>query len=325
LSAFCCISSGSAQAQQGKPAGGFSGFVSVILGVGEVKSQFNTDSDNRVTTSLSSSGESTTVFLPMVPFELAYMKSDWNTQFYVGIPAENLREGNFFQAEVGARYWLADNTRLTAALLAPPFIPRETWSDPFLLNERRRDTDIDALGFKLRADNIAGSQWGLRYEYLNWDIEKERSGVSQGLTPRQLKLLKRDADFHRVTATYALQMADSWWLRPALRYTYSDAEGDSNSYHALRPELGIAHLGADYDFSVNLSYRSRWFDEDNPVFGKARDDARYNATASFGYKQPFGLENVRFEILASFAYVDSDISFYDSRFFFFGSGFTYAF
>ena len=54
------------------------------------------------------------------------MKGDWNTQFYGGIPFENLREGNFFQAELGVRYWLADNTRLNAAFLAPPFLPDET-------------------------------------------------------------------------------------------------------------------------------------------------------------------------------------------------------
>jgi hypothetical protein len=317
--------SSSAQAQQGKPDGGFSGFVSVLLGVAEVESQFQTDDDNRINTSLSSSGESSTVFAPAVPFELAYMVSDWNTQFYAGIPVENLREGAFFQWEAGARYWLADNTRLSASLVAPNLIVDETWSDPFLLNAPRSKTDIDSLGFKVRADNIAGSHWGLRYEFQNKEIDNEQSGQSLALSQSQLRLLERDANLHRVTATYAWPLGDGWWLRPALRYELADADGDSNSYNALRPEVGFFYGTPSYDLSIDLSYESRWFDKDNPIFGKARDDSTYRVTAAFGYKQPFGWEHFRFDVIGSFAYGDSDIDFYDNQLFYVGSGLTYTF
>ncbi len=314
-----------AWSQQRRPADGFSGFVSAIFGVAEAESQFNTDSDNKVTNSLSSNGKSTTQFVPFVPFELAYMKSDWNLQFYAGIPVENLREGNLFQAEAGLRYWLPDNTRITAAVVAPPFLPEETWSDPFLVGAPRNDTDIDAIGIKLRADEISGSPWGLRYEFTQWDIDNEQSGASLGLTPAQLNSLRRDADFHRFTATYALPLSDGLWLRPALRYTFSDAEGDSNSYHGLRPEIGIAKFTSDYDFSLNFVYRHRWFDESNPVFGEKRDDDLYRAMAAFGLRQPFGLQNVRLEFFASASYVNSEITFYDSEILFVGTGLTYSF
>jgi hypothetical protein len=314
-----------AHAQQGRPQEGFSGFVSVLGGVAEVESQFQTDDDNRVTTSLTSSGESSTLFAPAVPFEVAYMVSDWNTQFFAGIPVENLREGAFFQWEAGARYWLSDNTRLTASILPPSFILDETWSDPFLVNSPRSKTDIDSIGFKLRADNIAGTRWGLRYEFLNKEIDNEQSGQSLALTPNQLKLLERDANQHRFTATYAHALGEGWWLRPALRYEFSDADGDSNSYNGLRPELGIFYGAARFDMSLNLSYEARWFDEDNPIFGKARDDSLYRATLAFGYKQPFGWENFRFDVIGTAAYGDSDISFYDSKVFYVGSGLTYTF
>lgn len=314
-----------AHAQQGRPQEGFSGFVSVLVGVAEVESQFQTDDDNRVTTSLSSSGESSTLFAPAVPFEVAYMLSDWSTQFYAGIPAENLREGSFFQWEAGARYWLSDNTRLTASLLPPSFILDETWSDPFLLNSPRSKTDIDSIGFKLRADDIAGTRWGLRYEFLNKEIDKEQSGQSLALSPSQLQLLERDANLHRFTATFAHPLGDGWWLRPALRYEFADADGDSNSYNGLRPELGFFYGAARYDMSLNLAYEARWFDEDNPIFGKARDDSIYRATLAFGYKQPFGWESFRFDVIGSAAYGDSDISFYDTRAFYIGSGLTYTF
>jgi hypothetical protein len=314
-----------AQAQVSKPKDGFSGFVTVLAGVGSVESQFQTDSDNRVNSSLNSSGDRNTFFAPAFPFELAFMVSDWDTQFFAGIPFENLREGNFFQSEIGARHWFADNTRFAASILLPSFIANETWSDPFLLNAPRQETDLDTLGFKLRADNIAGSAWGLRYEYRNSEVYNEQSGQSQGLTSAQLQLLRRDADRHRLTVTYTMPLTDGWVLRPALRYILADAEGDSNSFNAIQPEVGILYDSDSFSFSADLLFETRWFDEDNPLFGKARDDSIYRATLAFGYKQPFGWENIRFEIIGSASYSDSDIDFYDSKGFFLGSGFTYAF
>jgi hypothetical protein len=323
--ACLCSIAGVAQAQEARPSEGFSGFVSALVGVAEVESQFQTDDDNRVTTSLFSSGDSATVPAFAVPFELAYMVTDWNTQFFVGIPGENLREGSFFQWEIGARYWLQDNTRLALSFLPPSLASAETWSDPFLVKSPRQKTDIDSLGFKLRADNIAGSRFGLRYEYLNREIDNEQSGQSLMLTPAQLQLLDRDTTFHRFTVTYAHPLGDGWWLRPALRYVFADAEGDSNSFNAIRPEIGVFYGAETFDFSANFVYEAQWFDEDNPIFSKARDDSLYRATVAYGYKEPFGWENFRFEVIGSAALSDSDISFYDTKAFLLLSGLTYSF
>jgi hypothetical protein len=141
--ACLCSIAGVAQAQEARPSEGFSGFVSALVGVAEVESQFQTDDDNRVTTSLFSSGDSATVPAFAVPFELAYMVTDWNTQFFVGIPGENLREGSFFQWEIGARYWLQDNTRLALSFLPPSLLPLKpgrtrSWS----IRPGRRRTSI---------------------------------------------------------------------------------------------------------------------------------------------------------------------------------------
>ena len=316
---------GSAKAQERKPPDGFSGFVTFLAGAAEVESQFQTDSGNRVNNSLASSGESTTFIVPMVLFDIGYMVADWQAQFFVGIPSDNVREGEFFHLEVGVRHWLSDNTKLTASIVPAVLIPDETWSDPFLLGSPRQETDIDAKGIKLRADNIAGSMWGVRYEFLNWDIDNERSGQSLPLTPGQRQLLARDADYHRLTATYTVSLGDSWFVRPALRYVYADADGDSNSYNAIRPEIGVLYDNPAYDFSVNAQVEKRWFDEDNPIYGKARDDTLYKATVAYGYKKPLGWEQMRLEFLATAAYGDSDIDFYDSKFLYLGSGLTYFF
>lgn len=322
---------GSAHGQYAMPEDGLSGFVTVMPGVASIESQFQTDDDNRVTTDLSNSGDSTTEVVPLILGEARYTVTDWRLQVYAGLPIENVREGNFLQAEIGGRYWLGDGTRLSAAFLPQPLVRDETWSEPFVTNAPRQKTDFDVWGIRLRADQIAGSMFGLRYEYGKADIDEEQSGqflASQPgglLTQGDVESLRRDADFHRVTATYSYRLSERWWLRPALRYSFSDADGESNGFDGIRPELGILYVSNDFDSSLNLLYEHRWFDKSNPVFGRKRDDDSYRAIFAFGYKRPFDWEDFRWEIFAVYSRQDSDVEFYDSEAMVLGTGLTYQF
>ncbi len=323
---------GQARAQSpGPPETGFSGFVSLLGGYVNVKSQFNTDGENRETSSLNSSGQTVDNFVFAPLFELAYAVSDWRTQFYAGLPAENLREGLFFQTEVGVRHWLADGTRLTAAFLPWPVIAQKTWQDPFVVDEGRKRTDIDAFGFKLVADQIARTRFGLRYQFIRRTIDREdsgqflRDGPDATLTGGDVRNLRRDADAHQVTGSYLHPLAPGLFLRPAVRYTYADASGGSNSYQAVRPEAGVLYRAPQFDISLNLSYQRSWFNKDNPIYGEKRDSNDYSAVFLFGYLRPFGLEHWRADFTSAVGYSDSEINFYDSRLLFVGAGATYTF
>ncbi|MDZ3838916.1 MAG: DUF2860 family protein, partial [Rhodospirillales bacterium] len=193
----------------GPPEDGFSGFVTLLTGYVSVKSQFSTDGENRETSSLNSSGQTVDSVVVAPLFEVAYAVADWRTQVYLGLPIENIREGTFFQQEVGVRHWLTDGTRLTAAFLPWPVIAQKTWQDPFVVDEGRRRTDVDALGVKLDAERIAGSNFGLRYRFVHRSIDDEDSGEFLGglpgstLTDGDIRDLRRDADTHEGTLSYA--------------------------------------------------------------------------------------------------------------------------
>lgn len=315
----------------GPPADGFSGFVTLLTGYVSVKSQFSTDGENRETSSLNSSGQTVDSFVVAPLFEVAYAVGDWRTQVYAGLPVENIREGTFFQQEVGVRHWLSDGTRLTAAFLPWPVIAQKTWQDPFVVDEGRKRTDVDALGVKLEAERIAGSNFGLRYRFVHRDIDDEDSGEflsglpGSALTDGDVRNLRRDADTHQGTLSYAYALGRGLLLRPALRYTYADADGGAHSFQGVRPEVGALFRTRSYDASLNLSYERSWFNEDNPIYGEKRDSSDYGAVLLFGYREPFGMRGVRAELIGAVNFADSEINFYDTRVMFVGAGATYTF
>lgn len=322
-----------AQAQSVRPPteSGFSGFLTILGGYANIKSQFSTDGENRETSSLNSSGQTVDTYVVAPLFDLAYAVSDWRTQFYVGLPAENIREGTFFQSEVGVRHWLADGTRLTAALLPWPVIASRTWQDPFVVDEGRKRTDVGAYGLKLEANQILGSRYGLRYQFVRREIDQEdsgqflRDGPDPALTGGDVDNLRRNASTHQGTASYLYPMTRSLFLRPALRYSYSDASGGANSFQGLRPEIGAFYRTPEFDTSINLSYQRTWYNKDNPIYDEKRDSNDYSVVALFGYMSPFGLERWRADAVAAVSYSDSEINFYDSRVLFVGLGATYTF
>lgn len=320
-----------AQSLLAPPETGFSGFLTVLGGYASVKSQFNTDGENRETSSLNSSGQTVNSFVVAPLFELAYAVSDWRTQFYVGLPIENIREGTFFQQEVGVRHWLADGTRLAAAILPMPVIAQRTWQDPFVTDEGRKRTDIDSIGVKLDAERILQSNFGFRYQFVRRTIDKEdsgqflRDGPDATLTSSDVRNLRRNADIHQATVSYTYSVNRSLFLRPALRYSYADANGGSNSFQAVRPEAGVFYRMDNFDTSLSLIYQHSWFNQDNPIYDEKRDSNDYSAVFLLGYKQPFGIKSLRTDFISAVAYSDSEINFYDTRLLFVGVGATYTF
>ena len=320
-----------AGAQQRAPtASGISGFLTVMPGYVSSESQFNTDGENRRTNNLDNSGNSVSEFVPILLGEVRYSFADIRTQPYLGVPIENIREGTFFP-ELGVRHWLPDGTRLSAALYWQPFLPPKTWEDPFVVGERRKRTDADSYGFKLGADNLLGSGFGLRYEFARNDVDDEDSGQflagqpGSTLTGGDLDNLERDADYHRVTPSYRFAITDRWALIPAFRYTLGDADGGSNSFGAYRPEIGLVYDDERLLVSLNLLYEHFDYGKDNPIFGEERDEDAVSAVLNAVYRQPFGLAGVSLNTLALATDGDSDITFYDNRAALVGLGATYSF
>jgi hypothetical protein len=297
---FCFFNFIPACAQQPLPReSGFSGYIELLGAYISTNSQLNTDRKNKQTGSLDQSGTRAGRVRPFPLGLVSYTFADIRTQLYIGILPENIAEGQIL-FETGVRHDLTDGTSLRAAVLPISPIERETWEDPFVVDQDRDRTDISSWGFKLVADNIAGSGFNLRGGFIRQQINNEKSGeflISQPastLTLDDLDDLDRDTYVYRLTAQYSFRVAPRMRLLPILRYIRGDAEGDANSFHGLTPQLSLQYFGNQLQVALNASVNREWYDKTQPVFDKTRKDTNFGLFAILGYKDPFGWKNFTF-------------------------------
>lgn len=332
LSIICvCLTAGVAVAQEPMPTeSGFSGYIEILGAYISTNSQLNTDSDNKKTDSLDTSGERVKNFRPLPLGLIRYTFAEKRTQLFMGVLPENVSQGQFF-VEAGARHILANGTGLRASVIPLTPIEQETWEDPFVVGQNRKRTDISSYGFKLAAETIMGSGLTLKYGWVRQTIDDEKSGAfllsqpNSFLTLADLDDLDRDAYFHRFTTQYSFHIAPRMRLGPILRYTRGDADGDANSFHALRPEISFSYFGNQLQANLNISATAEWYDGKHPVFDKTRREFNPGLFAILGYKNPFGFNNFRVDWFNAFFKSNSNIDFYESSNFITALGLGYTF
>jgi len=326
-----CLAAGLAAAQEPMPTeSGFSGYIEILGAYISTNSQLNTDSGNKKTNSLDSSGDRIGKFRPLPIGLIRYTLAEKRTQLYIGVLPENVVQGQF-QIEVGARHVLKNGTGLRASVIPVTPLEQETWEDPFVVGQNRDRTDIDSYGVKLAAEHILGSGLTLKYGWARQTINNEKSGAfllsqpNSFLTAGDLNDLDRDTHFQRLTTQYAFSVGRRMRLMPILRYTRGDAEGDANSFHALRPELSFIYFGSQLQASVNVSAKGEWYDGRRPVFDKKRRAFAPGVFAILGYKNPWGFKKFRIDWFNAFFKSNSNIDFYDSSNFITALGLGYTF
>ena len=332
LSITCvCLTTGLTVAQEPMPTeSGFSGYIEVLGAFISTNSQLNTDSDNKKTDSLNTSGERVNNFRPLPLVLIRYTFDDLRTQLFMGVLPENVAQGQFL-VEAGARHILSNGTGLRASVIPLTPIAQKSWEDPFVVGQNRKRTDINSYGIKLAAETIMGSGLTVKYGWLRKNIDDEKSGgflLSQPnsiLTPDDLNDLDRDAHFHRLTTQYSFPVGRRMRLMTILRYTRGDAEGDANSFHSLTPELSFIYFGSQLQASVNVSAKGEWYDSRHPVFDKKRRDFSPGLFAIMGYKDPFGFKNFRIDWFNAVFKSNSNIDFYESSNFITALGLGYSF
>jgi hypothetical protein len=293
-------------------------------------SQFNTDNKNERTDSLEKSGKRVDNFKLLPLGLIAYTFAELRTQLFLGVLPETVVQGQF-QVEAGVRHDLLDGTSLRASAIPITPFEKETWEDPFVVDQNRKETDITSYGFKLSAENIRASGIGLEYKWIRQKIDKEKSGtflISQPgspLTPEDLDDLDRDSKSHRFSAEYSLELMPRMSLKPILRYTREDAKGSANSFHAFTTQLSFSYSGDKWQAFVNGIVKREWYDDTHPVYDKTRRDFNLGMFAIIAYKDPFGLEGFRIDWLNGFFMSNSNINFYESTNYLTALGIAYNF
>lgn len=315
ISAFLLLSAQQAMAvgQIDKKAGwGIKLYLNV--GYSSGRSQFDTDSDNAVTSDLENSGETIkdTDIFPLA--RLDYTLSNLKTQFFIGQARENIVRG-LFQFEVGVAHMLGEKELLEVAYSPDVLSFNKTWEDPYVTGIARDKTDFSAQGFRIRWRNALDTPLTLRFGYASSDIDDERSGSSlQWLTQSQRSKLDREGDYHRLTGEYTVFSNDTTKVTPLLSYTRGNADGEAMGYDGYRIGLETKHaFGKRHRTSLYFDYEHRRHLDSNPVFNKRQKDDEFGITGTYSYLAPFGWKNTSIILLAKYDRSTSNITFYEIR------------
>jgi hypothetical protein len=197
-------------------------------------------------------------------------------------------------------------------------IPTETWEDPYAEGVRRKATDRDSTGVRLQWDRVMSSAFQLTFSYREISVDTERSGqgvVSVSCDAACQELLRRDGDQYAfdVSHLYRLGAGRNHLLRPMLRYTIDERDGDAISGDAYRLQLSYIYVGPGYTVASNVAYGGSSRDARNPIFGVKTDSDRFAVDATLFYPLPD--TGGRWQAVGSVLWGedDSDVGFHDNE------------
>jgi hypothetical protein len=209
-------------------------------------------------------------------------------------------------------------------------IPTQAWADPYAEGVKREEVDRDSSGLRLRWDRVLGSAFELTFSYRDISVDKERSGQGVQSVACDIAcqdLLRRDGDHYSFDVSYLYKLGEGsrHLLRPLLRYTIEDRDGEAVSGDAYRLQLSYVFIGQGYTVASNIAYGGSSQDERNPIFGAKTDSSRYAVDSTLFYRLP--VPSGRWQAVGSFLWgkEDSDVRFHDSDVFSVNVGAMYRF
>jgi hypothetical protein len=308
LFSLICLSASPAMAALSENKG-ISGEVSLSTAYKSTNSNFNTDA-NAVNTNNTTHGEQDkeTQLLPLGSVAYTF-GGQLDKQFYAGTSRSDIAIGTL-ALELGYKQQLENGTVIDASFL-PTIMSGETWSDPFVTNQARQETDEKGNAYRLKLGNIANSQVSLDMAYAVKDIENERSGVESGLSVEQSNQLKRDSTSIYLKGDYKLSLNKTTFLIPSINYIKTNADGDANSFTSWGTELSLFKIINRHQLALTAGYKNRDYQASHPIYNKTRNDDEMSIFAAYEYKNIMNWQNWSLISFAGFKQSDSNIEFYD--------------
>ncbi len=300
---------------------GFSGFLSLGLGVNRVKS--NMLSGNRLVdvsddtiSSVTSGPSSETETLPAVNFELKYTFGSTRTQLFLGNSLEDVLRFDL-ASQLGVRQDLKD-FGIVAVSFVFNGIATEVWEDPYDTTQKRDETDKTSNGIRLTWDKIMGSRFQIETTFRDTEIDKERSGISIGsLTSAERDMLRREGDFFKSEVLYRFKLNETQWLVPAFIFRKEDLDGDAMSSDTFDFQLTYLYTKDRVSLIVNGMIGTSENDKQNPIYGKTQEDDRYGASVTGFYRmpdwKPLGCQGFSFWGNVGYFNSDANIDFYETE------------
>lgn len=302
--------------------GGLSGEISLISGVVSTDSNLSTSGSAVKNAPLNSQGSRETDALFGGLGNLAFTFGEGlSKQLFVGTSREDIAIGTL-ALEMGYRQQLASGTKVSLSYL-PTLLAQDVWTDPYVTDANRSETEKSGDAYRLKLDNIGGSLLSLDLAYAQIDIDSEQSG--NGLTANEQNSLKRSGDTFYSKLSYRQFLGRGLGLTPSVVYIQNDADGDAMANQTFGGELTYFSFAGRNKIVLTGKYLRRDFDAVNPVFGIKREDTEYGAFLAYEFSALAGIEPLSFITLAGYSNIDSNIDFYASSQYLASIGITYRF
>jgi len=300
---------------------GFSGHVNLGVGSGSIESNFlaripGVDIDlGSETIKDFDSPDDESITLPSLNLNIGYTFASKKTRVFLGSDLEDFL--SFDRSTVLAlRHDFDRIGNVQLSLLSSAFPGTEVWEDPYLRNEKRKDTEFSSTGARITWDRIFGSLFEVKITARERELDEERSGSdpSLGLTAAERKLLDREGDVSRFQVGYKASMRDGTHIiRPSVAYIDRDLDGDAMSQDGYEIGLTWAYNNGDnFRWVNNVLYQSLDGDKENPIFNEVSDEDVIGLASQMFFPGAFGLKNWTPNVSAIWADGDNDIDFNDS-------------
>ena len=326
LLAASALSTGGAWAANGMPdQDGWSGHVNLGVGAGQSETNMiagigSIDLGDERVSSLDEDASSEDIVMPAFQFEVAYTLADSQTQFYLGNQVEdfvNFDVETTLQTHAGIRQAI-DGIGLIDISLAASSFPTDVWKDPYIVDEKREDTERESVGAHVSWRGIMGSGFNFDFYSMDIDLDDEDSGdrlVADGvLTEREARDLRRTGQIYSFDLEYSWQISDRQRLVPGIGYKDYKLDGEAMAEDGIALQLKHYYSMDRWRFVSKLFYRDMEANDTNPIYGENGDTQTIGAVFQAFYPQPFGLKEWTANATASYTEGDSDIDFYDSSF-----------
>lgn len=311
---------------------GWRGFVIVGGGYTDLKSNLVAgnnliDIGQPVINSVAQPPESDDTFHPVVTGEINYtFGNGWQAFFGTSLEDAVTLDG---VTQLGARKDLGSAGIVQGGFLFSG-IPAQVWEDPYAEGVLRKETDRDSTGVRLEWDRFLGTAFDLTMSYRDISIDTEHSGegvTSVVCTADCQELLRRDGQQYSFDVSYLYRLGEGkrHLVRPLVRYTIDDRDGEAMSSDGYRLQLSYVFLGEGYSVASNLAYLSRSFDARNPIFGARTDANGFVVDSTLFYRLP--IKGGRWQAVGNVLWgeEDSDVAFHDTEIFMVSAGVMYRF
>jgi hypothetical protein len=300
-----------------------------------------TDLENNVLTSndLGTSPSSRTTIVPVVVNEIRWNFGNRN-ELFAGESVEDavtLDTGT----QLGWRKGTDNLGTFQVGALFFRLLPTDVYEDPFLTDRKRSKTDAVRWGLRFQWDKIFNTPFEWQLTARAVDVEDDTNGQSlvfgdpdnpvnapagvNLITTDQLTLLQRDANEIYTRLSYLFKPAQRHSIRPLIGYTHHDADGEAESFNAIRTQITYAYQTKHLLFVANVIRDDRQFDARNPIYNQYRDSivTALDSTVLIPLKIADG--NWAWYANAFWGEEDSDIDFYDQEGFQLSTGVQYRF